>query len=186
MVRVKACVALVTPTAVLGKVSVVPGVTVRIGSVGGGGPLELAPVPVRVRLTAELEALSVAVIVSVKVPADSGVKSNTNVQPALAARLTEVVQVLAEVSAKELLAGMVKVIVSGALPVLVKLKLCVALVWPMVVLAKVRVVLGETVNAGAAGVDAGPVVPQPRSAATRSSGTSAAHLRSMRSIGSPV
>ena len=54
---------------VAGKVSVVEGVTVRMGTRGGGGLTAVVPVPVSVSVCVEAETLSVRVMVSENVPA---------------------------------------------------------------------------------------------------------------------
>jgi hypothetical protein len=106
------------------------------------------PVPVSVTCCGLFAALSVSVTVPLKVPALGGVKVTEMVQFVPASTLDP--QVLAW--AKLVLATML-VIVSVALPVLVRVTVCAALVVPTLTLLKVKLA-GESWTAGA-------VVPMP-------------------------
>jgi hypothetical protein len=111
-------------------------------------------VPVSGKLCGLPEALSATLMLPLRVPEVVGLK--VTLMPQLAPAATEAPHVL--VSAKSPLAVML-VIVNAALPVLVSVTVCAALVVPMVWLAKVSEV-GEKLTAGA-----GTAAPVPVSVA---------------------
>jgi hypothetical protein len=101
------------------------------------------------------EALSVTVIVAEKVAAEAGANAAVMVQLALAA--SEAPQVELSVKSAALVPPRtMPLMVNAAFPVLVSVAVCVAEVWPTVVLAKVSAV-AESEAAGAVGLQ---VIPQ--------------------------
>jgi hypothetical protein len=100
------------------------------------GTAAIVPVPVRVSDCGEFVAVSVTVTMSEKVPTDSGVKVMVKLQLALAASVEpQVVPVW--VKSVLLPVSCTLESVAEAVPVLVTMTVCGALVWPTVVFGKV-------------------------------------------------
>jgi hypothetical protein len=135
---VTVCAGLVVPTVWLGKVSDV-GIIVIV-------PVCVAPVPVRPTACGLPVALSAILIEAVRVPAAVGLNVTLIVQFAVAA--SDAGQVLVWAKSPALVpVTLTLVIVNAALPLLVSVMLCAALVVPTVCELKVKLV-GASVTAG--------------------------------------
>ena len=179
MLSITVCCAEAVPTLVLVKAMVVAE-SVACGT----GPVD---VPVSVSVCGELLALSVAVMVSEKVPTDCGVNVKLIVQyePAESTgALPQVVVVCVKLGERPEIAMLLSD--AEAVPVLVTVTVCTALVWPTAVLGKVS----EGVESVIVGVpdELVPALPPPphpvRRKRTETNTTAKHELRSMRRPGS--
>jgi hypothetical protein len=133
---VTACAALVVP--------VVCDAKVRLAEEMAAVGVAASPAPLNATICGELLALSVIVSVPVRLPAAVGVKVTEMVQPALAATL--VPQLFVWAKSPE---AAIDVMVSAAVPELVSVTVCAALVEPFVCEVNVRLV-DESVAVGVA------------------------------------